>query len=54
MNLFWSTHMLASDKDEHFTEFLAAALHASENFRTTYTKHVLGNFAKHAIGFLLK
>ncbi len=46
MNLFWSTRMLTEEKEDHLTEFLAAALHASENFRTAYAKHVLTDYAK--------
>ena len=46
MNLFWSTRMISEEKDDHLTEFIAAALDSSENFRTAYAEHVLGHFAK--------
>jgi hypothetical protein len=46
MNLFWSTHMLATEKEDHLTEFLAAALEESHEFRAAYAEHILGDFAK--------
>ena len=45
MNLFWSTRMLADEKEHHLTEFLAAALHTSDKFRTAYADYLFADFA---------
>jgi hypothetical protein len=41
MNLFWSTRALTAAKEDHLTEFFAAALNLSERFRSSYTNLVL-------------
>jgi len=41
VNLFWSTRRLTSSREDHLTEFFAAALEASETFRNAYIEFVL-------------
>jgi hypothetical protein len=36
VNLFWSTRRLTNEREDHLTEFLAAALAESQRFRDTY------------------
>lgn len=46
MNLFWSTRALTAAREDHLTEFLAAALDVSESFRVAYKDKILGDFVK--------
>lgn len=46
MNLFWSTRALTAAREDHLTEFLAAAIENSGPFRTAYTECILGDFSK--------
>lgn len=43
MNLFWSTRSLTSAKEDHLTEFFAAALEECDIFRAEYEKIILRN-----------
>lgn len=42
MNLFWSTRALTAEREDHLTEFLAAALQLVPSFRDSYLRLVLG------------
>jgi hypothetical protein len=44
MNLFWSTRALTAAREDHLTEFFAAALDVSEFFRAAYAKLILAGF----------
>ncbi len=46
MNLFWSTRALTSAREDHLTEFFAAALEHSQTFRAAYSEFVLGAHAR--------
>lgn len=46
MNLFWSTRSLTASREDHLTEFFAAALDSSQAFRESYCKFVLGRYAE--------
>ena len=46
MNLFWSTRALTAAREDHLTEFFAAALTVSEQFRKAYAELVLHNFVE--------
>lgn len=45
MNLFWSTRSLTSNREDHLTEFFAAALELSPIFRARYAALLLGEYA---------
>lgn len=45
MNLFWSTRSLTSNREDHLTEFFAAALELSPVFRARYAALLLGEYA---------
>lgn len=45
MNLFWSTRALTQAREDHLTEFFAAALTLNEGFRLAYSKLVLDAYA---------
>lgn len=45
MNLFWSTRALTTAREDHLTEFLAAALTLSPSFRQSYFDLVLSRYA---------
>jgi len=44
MNLFWSTRKLTASREDHLTEFLAAALDVSKTFRHAYANLILGGW----------
>ena len=46
MNLFWQTRKLTGAKEDHLTEFIAAALEVSPGFRQAYYDLVLAEYAK--------
>ena len=46
MNLFWSTRGLTAAREDHLTEFFAAALDVSSSFRESYSYLVLAIYAK--------
>lgn len=46
MNLFWSTRILTGAREDHLTEFIAAALEYCQSFRSDYTALILADFAK--------
>jgi hypothetical protein len=46
MNLFLSTRSLTSSKEDHLTEFLAAALHYDSSVRRSYARVVLSDYAR--------
>lgn len=46
MNLFWSTRALTSAREDHLSEFFAAALDVSLSFRESYFNLVLAIYAK--------
>ena len=46
MNLFWATRSLTHSREDHLTEFFAAALELSQQFREKYTSIVLDQFAE--------
>ena len=46
MNLFWSTRNLTTSREDHLTEFLAAALDVSEPFRRAYADLIIGGGAE--------
>lgn len=46
MNLFWSTRLLTAAREDHLTEFFAAALDLSDEFRNAYVDFVLGEYFK--------
>ena len=46
MNLFWSTRALTQSKEDHLTEFFAAALTLNHDLRDAYTECVLDIFAQ--------
>lgn len=46
MNLFWTTRALTSQREDHLTEFIAAALEHSPLFRAAYSEFVLGEHAR--------
>jgi hypothetical protein len=46
MNLFWSTRTLTAAREDHLTEFVAAALTESEPFRLAYGDYVLQGIAE--------
>lgn len=41
MNLFWSTRALTAAREDHLTEFFAAALDISKPFREAYANYIL-------------
>lgn len=45
MNLFWSTRRVTEAREEHLTEFFAAALSQVPSFRQAYADLVLRDFA---------
>ena len=47
MNLFWSTRALTQSKEDHLTEFFAAALTLNHDLRDAYTEYVLDIFAQY-------
>jgi hypothetical protein len=47
VNLFWSTRRLTELREDHLTEFFAAALEYVPSFRTAYAELVLATFAGH-------
>jgi hypothetical protein len=46
MNLFWDTRRLTNSRENHLTEFFAAALTLSHEFRSVYAQLVLTEFAQ--------
>jgi hypothetical protein len=46
VNLFWSTRALTASREDHLTEFIAAALDVSDGFRSAFADHVLSDFAE--------
>jgi len=46
MNLFWSTRALTASREDHLTEFFAAALDTSRTFREAYYRFILGRYAQ--------
>jgi hypothetical protein len=46
MNLFWSTRSMTQSREDHLTEFFAAALKLSDAVRTGYFDLVIKHFAK--------
>lgn len=46
MNLFWSTRALTQSKEDHLTEFFAAALTLNEHVRNAYAELVFGRYAQ--------
>ena len=46
MNLFWSTRTLTAAREDHLTEFIAAALDVSKPFRSAYADYVLHGLPK--------
>jgi hypothetical protein len=46
VNLFWSTRSLTESRENHLTEFFAAALAHVPSFRQAYADFVLGPFAE--------
>ena len=46
MNLFWSTRALTDAREDHLTEFFAAALENSESFRAAYSEFVMGEYTR--------
>lgn len=47
MNLFWSTRSLTESREDHLTEFFAAALAHVPSFRKAYADRVLWEYAAH-------
>lgn len=45
MNLFWSTRRLTESREDHLTEFFAAALAHAPSFRVAYSECVLHRYA---------
>lgn len=46
MNLFWSTRRLTESREDHLTEFFAAALAHVPPFRESYTERLISAFAR--------
>lgn len=46
MNPFWATRRMCDSREDHLTEFFAAALALDDGLRTSYARYVLGDFAE--------